>query len=209
MENTNYIIKDIAERFKGYSITKLNDSIEQIINNSDKTNSNFEDIKNYESVKILGWKDIKDYIKNHKIDDKCNSINVSRKYKKNINYMKKGDLVFPVIFSRDNFDVVYIDEEPAEEGKYIYNESVLVVRVTEPNIDSKYIYIMCANNKKIQDNLFKLKDDSKKIISRLTKEMLSALEIPKLTETKRKKIVDEYNKLQIQKDKFDKMIENI
>lgn len=209
MENTNYIIKDIAERFKGYSITKLNDSIEQIINNGDKTNSNFEDIKNYESVKILGWKDIKDYIKNHKIDDKCNSINVSRKYKKNINYMKKGDLVFPVIFSRDNFDVVYIDEEPSEEGKYIYNESVLVVRVTETNIDSKYIYIMCANNKKIQDNLFKLKDDSKKTISRLTKEMLSVLEIPKLTETKRKKIVDEYNKLQIQKDKFDKMIENI
>lgn len=207
MKDTNYIIKDIAETFKGYSITKLNDSIEQVINNSDKTNSTFDDFKSYETLKILGWKDIKEYIKNKKVDDKCNSINIGRKYKKNIRYIQKGDLVFPVIFSKDSFDIVYIDEEPEE--KYIYNESVLVMRVTEPNIDSKYIYIMCANNRKVQNNLFQLNDRSKKVISRLTKEMLSELEIPILTEARRKRIIEEYNKLQIQQDKFDKMMENI
>lgn len=207
MKDTNYMIKEIAETFKGYSITKINDSIEQVVNNSNKTNSNFDDFKNYETVKIWGWKDIKDYFKNKKVDEKCNCINISRKYKKNIRYVQKGDLVFPVIFSKDSFDIIYIDEEPEE--KYIYNESVLVIRVTKPNIDSKYIYIMCANNRKVQNSLFQLNDRNKKVISRLTKEILSKLEIPRLTEVKRKKIIGEYNKLKIQQNKFNNMIENI
>lgn len=194
-----YVLNDIADIFKGYSITKLKDSAEQLIDNKDKTNTNFQDFISSEKVKILGWKQIKDYLRNHKVDDNCNVINISRRYNKNIKYMQKGDIVFPVLSSEENFDVLYIDEEPKE--KYIYNESVLVVRTIDSNVDSKYLYIMFTTTS-IQKQLLQLTNQKKTVMSRLTKDLVSSIQIATITESERKQIVDEYTKLHSDMNNF-------
>ena len=202
-----YKLKDIAYIFKGYSTTKLKGNIENAINNRDKSNSNFDDFLNKEEVKILGWKQIKEYVKNHKVDDNCNVIEISRKYNKNINYMQKGDIIFPVILQKgDEIDVIYIDEEPEE--KCIYNETVLVVRVTKANIDSKYIYIMCKESKSIQKGLLQLAS-SNSVIQRITKELISMILITSSTDAERKKIVEKYESLQLAEEKFREKINEV
>ena len=202
-----YRLKDIAYIFKGYSTTKLKGNIENAINNRDKSNSNFDDFLNKEEVKILGWKQIKEYVKNHKVDDNCNVIEISRKYNKNINYMQKGDIIFPIFSPKDKLDIVYVDEDPEE--RYIYNETVLIVRVTDTNIDSKYIYIMCKKAKSIQDIFLQIKPENKIANLRFTKEQLALIRIAKLTDKERKRIIKEYDKLQLAEENFSKEINQL
>lgn len=197
------VLKDIADIFKGYSITKLNESISAVIDNSDKTDSGLEDFVISEKVKVLGWKQIRNYDKTHLVKDECNVIDIGRKYNKNIQYMRKGDIVFPVFPSKDCIEMVYIEDEPEE--KYIYNESVIVIRATDQSIDSKYIYIMCKSDA-IQDKLLNLTGNTKTVMSRLTKEILSSIKIIKLTDIERKQIVDEYTNLLELQEKFNQKI---
>ena len=206
LDKNNYIVDDIADIFKGYSTTKLKENIESIINNKDKTNTNFQDFVTSEEVKVLGWKQIKEYVRNHKIDDNCKIISVNRRYNKNIKYMQKGDIVLPVLSSNDSFEVLYIEEEPEENC--IYNESVFVIRVTESSIDSKYVYIMCTT-KAVQDKILQLLEKEKRVMLRITKEALSSIKIAKLTESERKQIVDDYTKLHNSINDFNNKINNI
>ena len=206
LDKNNYIVDDIADIFKGYSTTKLKENIESIINNKDKTNTNFQDFITSEEVKVLGWKQIKEYVKNHKIDDNCNIISVNRRYNKDIKHMQKGDIVLSVLPSKDSFEILYIEEEPEENC--IYNESVFVIRVTESSIDSKYVYIMCTT-KAVQDKILQLPEKEKRVMLRITKEALSSIKIAKLTESERKQIVDDYTKLHNSINDFNNKINNI
>lgn len=189
-----YVLNDIANIFKGYSTTKLNNPSKQLKENPSKEREEFETVIE-EDVKVLGWKQIKEYVKTKKIDDSSNIIKMNRKYNKDINYIQKGDIVLPAIPSKDFIDIVYIDEEPPQ--KCIYNASVIVIRVTQADIDSMYIYMMLKEARPIQNGLLKtlsgeLLPVHRKITSQLTKDILARIYIAKPNEVKRKKLLDKY-----------------
>lgn len=192
MSNNKYwLAKDILEIFKGYTEVKLSDGIRNVINNSELTNSGIEDFVKYDDVRILGWKQLKEYNKTHIIDDNCSRIKISRKYNKSIRYMQKGDILCPVIPSKD-MDILYISEE--SEEKCIYNDSIICIRPAKPEIDNKYISIMLQSILQKEGNITSTK--------RLTIEMLSNIKIAKLSAVEMQKIVDEYTKIQEETKKF-------
>lgn len=191
--NKYWLAKDILDIFKGYTEVKLNAGIENVINNSELTNSSFEDFVKYDDVKILGWKQLKAYNKTHIVDDNCNRIKISRRYNKSIRYMQKGDILCPVLPSKD-MDILYISEEPEDEEKCIYNDSVICIRLSKPEINNKYIYIMLQSILQKESNIASTK--------RLTIEMLSNIKIAKLSTDEMQKIVDEYTKIQEETKKF-------
>lgn len=177
--------------FKGYSETKINNMI-----------SKADDL-NTQKVKIAGWKEIKSYTNGNNIKNICRTIKFYQKYDKEIKCMKKGDIVFPVISPLEDIEILYIEDEPDE--MYLYDETVIVMRVTDPTIDSKYIYIM-LNSEPIKNGLIKMKWEianrnrgklkSNRVIPRLTIDLLlSNIMIVKLTEDERRKIVNEYEHL--------------
>ena len=191
-----YLPRDTYNVFKGYSQTKLNDMLSKA------------DAENTQDIKMLGWQEIKAYTTGNDLQDICKTVKFYQKYNKEIKCMHKGDIVFPVISALDDIEILYIEDEPEE--MYLYDETVIVMRVTDPTIDSKYIYIM-LNSEPIKNGLIKMKWEianrnrgklkSNRVIPRLTVELLSHIMIVKLTEDERREIVDEYEHLiKIQSD---------
>lgn len=207
MINKRYFVldNDIADIFKGHSKSRLNYGIEKAINNSEEFNCNINQFIEHEQIKILGWKQIKEYA-NNKLDDKCDTINISAKYSSAIKYMQKGDIVFPVATSRDNIEIVYIEDEPSE--KYIYDETVWVVRIINQDIESKYVYIMCLSDP-IQKGLIELKEQSERVITKLTKEIISSIHIKKVSIEEQQQIITKYNMIQQDLINFHNKINNV
>ena len=190
--------------FKGYSPTKLN----TLVSKADK--------KDTQDVKIAGWKEIKSYTKGNDIQDICGTIRFYQQYNKEIKCMKKGDIVFPVISALEDIEILYIEKEPEE--MYLYDETVLVMRVTGTEIDKKFTYIM-LNSEPIRNGIIKMKWEvanrnrsklkSNRVIPRLTIGLLSAIKIVNLTEQEKFEIVREYEDLRKAKDDITKKINKL
>lgn len=200
-DNKNYLDRNSYNIFKGYSETKLNTMISKA------------DEKDTQEIKLTGWKEIKSYTNGNDIKDICRSVKFYQKYNKEIKCMQKGDIIFPIISSLEDIEILYIEDEPDE--MYLYDETVIVMRVTDPTIDSKYIYIM-LNSEPIKNGLIKMKWEianrnrgklkSNRVIPRLTVELLSHIMIVKLTEDERREIVNEYEHLIKKKNDFTKKL---
>ena len=198
-----YIVKNIADVFQGYTRLMLRNK--QLIG---------EPCEGQE-LKIINWQNIKEYIKGNNIDDSCEVVKFYQNYTKEIKYMQKGDIVFQLKSGIDNNEIIYIDKEP--QNKYIYDNTVLVVRVTDSSVDSMYIYIMCQSLP-IQRGLRQMKLYSTKnkkgefqssVVPRLSKGILLNMMIRKVPENERKEIVKEYIKLHKAQDNFSKKINEL
>ena len=202
VQDKYYIIGKDCMTFKGYSEIKINSML---------TNSKEREIQEFS---LIAWKDIKDYIK--KGSDKKDlgrTVKFCQTYNKELKCMMKGDIVLPVISPIENIEILYIDEEP--EKIYLYDDTVFVIRAIEPDINSKYIYIM-LNSQPIKNGIIKLKLEraninrgrlkSNRIIPRLTNDLLSTVMIIKSTQKERDEIVNQYEQLNKAQDDFNKKL---
>lgn len=208
MKNNYLTLNDsVADIFKGHSKTRLKNGISNIINNNELSNLNYNDIKNKETLKICGWKHIKDYKENGTIEN-CDTIDVIKEYtdSKSIKYMQKEDIIIPVSSQKNTIDIVYIKDTPKE--KIIYDETVWVIRIIDENIDSFFVYIMLLSTS-IQNGLIRLKDSSDSVITKMTKEILSSVQIINIELQEQLKIVKEYNKLQNSIKNFENKIDEL
>lgn len=209
MKNNYFTLNSsIADIFKGHSKTRLRNGSSNIISNNELENLDFSEIKNKDTLKIFGWKQVKEYIDNGTVNN-CDTIDVIKKYKnsKSIKYMQKGDIVIPVSSQKDTIDIIYIENSPQE--RIIYDETVWVIRIIDDNIDSYYIYIMLLSSP-IQNGLIKLKEEnSNRVITKMTKEILSSVSIINIEYQEQLKIVKEYIKLQNNKKNFKNKIDEL
>ena len=197
----------VADIFKGHSKTRLRNGISNVINNNELSNLNFNDIKNKETIKIFGWKQLKDYQNKGKVEN-YDTIDVIKEYSdiKSIKYMQKGDIIIPVSSQKDTIDIIYIKDTPKE--RVIYDETVWVIRIIDKNIDSFFVYIMLLSSS-IQKGLVKLKESSDSVITKMTKEILSSVQIINIELQEQLKIVKEYNKLQNSIKNFENKIDEL
>lgn len=158
-------------------------------------------------IKIARYKDVKSFANGNDIADVCDTIKVGKNY--NIRCIKKNDIVFPIISALDDIEILYIKEEPQE--LYLYDETSIVLRNTDTDIDSMYLYLMLnstpiknalINQKWLIANSNRGKLKSNRIIPRLTVDLLSHIMIVKLTEDEQREIVAEYNRLNKAQDDF-------
>lgn len=208
MKNNYLTLNDsVADIFKGHSKTRLRNGISNIINNNELSNLNFNDIKNKETLKIFGWKQLKDYQKKGKVEN-YDTIDVIKKYtdSKSIKYMQEGDIIIPVSTQKDTIDIIYIKDTPEE--RVVYDETVWVIRIIDENIDSFFVYIMLLSQS-IQNGLIRLKESSDSVITKMTKEILSSVQIINIELQEQLKIVKEYNKLQNSIINFENKIEEL
>ena len=197
IQDKYFLPKDTYSLVKGYSETKINEMALKV------------DIEDTKDVKLAGWKEIKAYTQGNNIHNICRTVKFYQKYNKEIKCMQKGDIIFPIISSLEDIEILYVEDEPDE--MYLYDETVIVMRVIDHTIDNKYIYIM-LNSAPIKNGIIKMKWEianrnrgklkSNRIIPRLTIEQLSHIMIVKLTEDERRKIVEEYNRLNKAQDDF-------
>lgn len=168
-----------------------------------------------QELRVINWQNIKSYCSGKNIDNDCEKVKFYQNYAKEIKYMQKGDIIFQLKSGIDNNEIIYIDKEPKE--KYIYDNTVLVVRVTDTSIDSLYVYIMCQSSpiqkglrqKKWQSSVDKKGKFQSSIVPRLSKGILANMLIRELPEDERKKIVNEYIKLHKAQDNFSKKISEL
>lgn len=196
-----YKVKEIADVFCGYSRSAL------------RKKSKLGYGKNIQKYKIACWQEIEQF--KGGIHHSYEAVGMLQTYEKKIRYMKKGDLIFPEKSGIDNTKIIYIDKEP--EDKFIYDNTVIVVRITDTSIDNLYVYVMCQSET-IQNGLRQQKWKSildergrsqSGIVPRLSKGILSNMLIRKLPEQERKDIVNEYIKLKEMQDKFSKKIKEL
>ena len=196
-----YTLKNIADIFQGYPRQMLR---------------NKQQIQQYEELKlrIVNWQDIRNYNKGINMSDTCEIVNFQKKYTKEIKYMQKGDIIFPVKSGIDNAEIIYIDKEPEE--KYIYDSTVLVVRITDKDVDSKYVYIMMSEAEAIQNGLRTEKyessigaSDKPLLVPRLSKGVLSNMLIRKLAKKEMDGVVNEYIYLKKAQNDFVKRINEL
>ena len=198
-----YIVNNIADVFQGY--TRL------MLRNKQLAYEQGE----CQELRVINWQNIKSYCKGNDIDNVCEVVKFYQNYAKEIKYMQKGDIVFQLKSGIDNNEIIYIDKEPKE--KYIYDNTVVVVRVTDTSIDSLYVYIMCQSSpiqkglrqKKWQSSVDKRGKFQSSIVPRLSKGILANMMIRELPEDERKKIVNEYIKLHKAQDNFSKKISEL
>lgn len=195
-----YILKDIADIFQGYTRVTL------------RNKQNTSELGDGQELKVINWQNIKEYLKGNNIDNSCETVKFYQSYAKEIKYMQKGDIVFQLKSGIDNNEIIYIDKKP--ENKYIYDNTVLVARITDISIDSLYIYIMCQSFP-IQKGLRQIKYHStldkygkfqSDVVPRLSKGILLNMMIRKLPEQERKNIVTEYIKLHKAQEDFSNKI---
>ena len=98
-------------------------------------------------LKMLTLKNVRQLIDGKEIT--YSNIKYEPKYNKEIQYIKQFDIIIPTAVGQGNqFDVMYIENKLDDE--YCYNDTVLVIRVREDVISSKYLYIQ-LKSKEIQD----------------------------------------------------------
>lgn len=179
-------IKELAETIKGLQVdTKTNFSVLKSASDLTETNKNYNRIKllNYKMIKMLAIeKDMK-----HLEHIQCVEQDLSKKYK---DYsIQNGDIVIPVFPSKEQLDIVYIDN--VEADKCVYNDSNLIIRVSRNEIKPEYLYIV-LNSKSIKNKILKLSSKNSRQ-ARITATMLEDLEIPIVDIKQQEEIIKTYN----------------
>lgn len=179
-------IKELAETIKGLQVdTKTNFSVLKSVSDLTETNKNYNRIKllNYKMIKMLAIeKDMK-----HLEHVQCVEQDLSKKYK---DYsIQNGDIVIPVFPSKEQLDIVYIDN--VEADKCVYNDSNLIIRASRNEIKPEYLYIV-LNSKSIKDKILKLCSKNSRQ-ARITATMLEDLEIPIVDIKQQEEIIKTYN----------------
>ncbi len=114
-----------------------------------------------------------------------------------------------------------IQEEPKEI--YIYDATVIVVKIVDLTIDPRYVYIMLNSDtikyklKEIEwqranmsrGNTIKRKTLGTNLVPRLTTDILEGIRIIKLTEEERHKIVEDYNKINKAQEDFNNKLNRL
>ena len=198
-----HILKDIADISPGYS--------RQVLRNK-QSNSQKETKK----LQIVSFQEVKNYAKGLNIHDACEIINFQQDYTKDIKYMHKGDIIIPLKSGLGTTEIIYIFEEPTE--KYVYDSTNLLIKITDKDVDSLYVYIMLSQSIPIQNGLAKAKvhaslDKHGKfqptVVPRLSKSILSNILIRQLPKKEMRNIVDEYIRITKEKKEFVDKISSI
>ena len=101
-----------------------------------------ENLQETEKLKILRYSNIKNFITTGNTDDvDFSNLDLSRRYKDC--EVHKGDIAVPLIARSDKGSVLYIEKEPLQ--KCIYHETMLVVRISNENINNRYIALVLDN----------------------------------------------------------------
>lgn len=201
MEDTSqryYIFRNDLITFKGYPVSRISLSEEMTK----------QKVLGYDIVKVAGWKNIKNYQRNHSISGNCDTIKIAHSSHPNPNFLKKNDIILSVNQQdKDCIAMTYIDTEPPKN--IILNETAVVARAKgNSDVDMDYIYIM-LQTAPIQNALLKLINAKDKATPKLSTEMLKMIHIIKLTEEERTKIVEEHRRIQEETIRFQNTIDNL
>ena len=193
-----YVFKNDLITFKGYPVSRISLSEGEIAK---------QKVLGYDIVKVAGWKNIKNYQRNHTISGNCDTIKIAHSSHPNPNFIKKNDIILSVNQQdKDCIAMTYIDTEPPKN--IILNETVLVVRAKEnTDVNMDYIYIM-LQTAPIQKALLNMINEKGKATPKLSKDMLKMIHIIKLTEEERTKIVEEHRRIQEETIRFQNTIDN-
>lgn len=147
-------------------------------------------IENKGQVRILGNKMIKALAVEKDIKKlehiMCIKQDLSKKYK---DYrIQNGDIVIPVFPSKEQLDIIYIENVEAENCAY--NDSNLIIRVVSNKITPKYLYTI-LNSKTIKDKILKLCSKNTRQ-ARITATILEDLDIPILSIEQQEEIIKSY-----------------
>lgn len=161
-----------------------------------------------EKVKLLNWMNLKKASEGKSLDEvPYTSLDFGRKQKKDSGYVQKGDIVFPIFPFENAKNIIYIEEAPKE--KCVYSETVFVLRITDPNINSKYVY-MILNSKFFANYLLELASNGGRVLRyRLTAKILQDIKIPILDENGIKALLDENLKVQAIKEEAQRQCDNL
>lgn len=150
-------------------------------------------IKSYETnednsiqVHVLNWTDLKKYL-DYKDESILKETYIDKKYYKEEQCLKKGDLVFTTFPTMAGQNVLYVNETLKD---FFYNETMYIYRTTE-DIDSEYIY--CMLNCGLFDKVIQHYGVGYKL--KLKHSMILDIELPLYDKVTQKKIVEEYRNI--------------
>lgn len=138
----------------------------------------------YMECQMIQWSNIKNWVNEGNMESLLSYL-PEKRYKGISPYMQKGDIVINNLTG----ELVYIDNDI--DSKYVYGESVYVVRVNKQIVDSKYIYILLNVEKLKSENMLNQCSYSHKI----KKEDLENINFLIKSDKERQKIIEEYNML--------------
>lgn len=188
MKSKKYILKNTGV-FKGYSVFWL----EKHIDNK----SLYKD----ETIYILNFKQITNYIATRTIPDSCLTVRVNHAFAGSLKSMKKGDIVLSVVGRIDKIEALYVDFEPEEY--IIYDDTSIIIRNENTDYNSEFIYMMFSRtsikNKLLQQRNLKKR---KNAMPRLTIKILTDLEIPIPDEAEMKELLRIHHRLQEEEKKL-------
>lgn len=105
-------------------------------------NSRNENLQKFEKVKILKYINVRNLVTLGNTDDvDYSDLDLSKKYKDCD--IQQGDIIVPLLARKEKGSALYIEKEPAE--KCIYNESNLIIRINNNNINNRYISLVLDN----------------------------------------------------------------
>ena len=189
MKLKKYILKNTGI-FKGYSIFWLEKHIDNKALYKDET------------IYILNFKQITNYIETRTIPDGCLKIKVSHGFAGSLRFMKKGDIALSVVGKIDKIEALYVDFEPEEY--IIYDDTSIIIRTENKDYNSEYIYMVFSRTS-IKHKLLKQRNLKKRrnAMPRLTIKMLLNIEIPIPAEAEMKELLRIHHRLQYEEKKLE------
>lgn len=151
-------------------------------------------------VKVVKWSDLSNLI-NYKEANSITEfkIDIQKFYKRALNKIEKGDLIFSTLPSLTLENIILVDRD--FEDTYICNDNMFIFK-NKSNYSSEYLYLI------LKSGLYNKYIEYLGVCysKRLTIKMLSDLEIPLLDEAK--ELVEEYSNLQKAKREIQKQEED-
>lgn len=191
MKNVKYYkLKDIAYIMKGFR-----DFI------ATRADPGYDDY-----VKVLSYLSIKKYILTGNTDEiQYKELNLSKKYKNG--FVEGGDIIIPIMSRSVKNTVLYIDKAPNEQC--IYNDTNLIIRITDNNINKKYVAIVLDS---LMPKWAEVQQEFKKsttLSKRLTVGFLEDVKIPIPKKEEQDVIVRKYEEATKQLAEIDKQIKEL
>lgn len=189
MKQKKYKFKN-TDLFKGYSIFWLEKHIDNKALYKDET------------IYILNFKQITNYIETRTIPDGCLKIKVYHAFSGSLKFMKKGDIALSVVGKIDKIKALYVDFEPEEY--IIYDDTSIVIRTENNDYNSEFMYMMLSRTS-IKNKLLKQRNLKKRrnAMPRLTIKMLLNFEIPIPDEAEMKELLRIHHRLQYEEKKLE------
>ena len=138
----------------------------------------------YMECQMVQWNNIKNWVNEGNMESLLSYLPENR-YKGISPYMQKDDIVINNLTG----ELVYIDNDI--DSRYVYGESVYVIRVNKQIVDSKYIYILLNAERLEFENILNQCSYSHKI----RKGDLENINCLIKSDKERQKIIEEYNML--------------